>query len=126
MMICLAIDAFFPSCRYVIRDAISCCPPDYNDRNRLLGGGGVDEEICTYPLVETDNTAGCDYHKYQGVHIAHKVLFWTTVVILSSFEFELLFLSELLNIYQYLLFFLFPHSTDKNSYIPNLIYVSCI
>ena len=36
MMICLAIDAFFPSCRYVIRDAISCCPPDYNDRNRLL------------------------------------------------------------------------------------------
>ena len=98
MMICLAIDAFFPSCRYVIRDAISCCPPDYNDRNRLLGGGGVDEEICTYPLVETDNTAGCDYHKYQGVHIAHKVLFWTTVVILSSFEFELLFLSELLNI----------------------------
>ena len=77
----------------------SCCPSDYNDSNRLLGGGGgVDEEICTYPLVETDNTAGCDYHKYEGVHIAHNALFWTTVVILSLFEVELLLLSEFLDV----------------------------
>ena len=67
--------AFRPACSFVIRDAISCCPSDYHDdTHRFLGGGGGYEEICNYPLVETDNKAGCDSHKYEGVHIAHTVL----------------------------------------------------
>ncbi len=105
-----AIDAFFPSCQFIKRDAISCCSnSDYDydsssaydattkgdELHRLLGGGG-DEEICKYPLLETDNPAGCDYNKYMGVHIAHSALFWTTIFILSVFELELLFLVYLI------------------------------
>lgn len=96
-MILLAIDAFVPACSFVVRDAISCCPSDYHDdTHRFLGGGGDYEEICKYPLVETDNTAGCDSHKYEAVHIAHTVLFWMTVVILSTFAVELLSLIYLI------------------------------
>ena len=97
-MLLQAIDAFVPSCTFVVRDAISCCPSDYHDHDthRFLGGGGDYEEICNYPLVETDNTAGCDSHKYEAVHIAHTVLFWMTVVILSTFAVELLSLIYLI------------------------------
>lgn len=102
-----AIDAFVPSCKFVIRDAISCCPSKYDDKyeasyedaknetHRFLGGGGG-EEICTYPLTETEYPAGCDYNKHHGVHVAHVALFWTTVAILSIFEVELLFLIYLI------------------------------
>lgn len=95
----LAIEAYFPSCRLVIRDAISCCPADdgtENDMHRVLGGEGDDSHICTYPLIETINQVGCDDHKYPGVHVAHEALFWVTIVILSIFEVELFFLIYLL------------------------------
>ena len=98
-LILLAIDAFVPACSFVVRDAISCCPSDYHDHDdthRFLGGGGGYEEICNYPLVETDNKAGCDSHKYEGVHIAHTVLFWTTIVILGTFTVELISLIYLI------------------------------
>jgi hypothetical protein len=39
---------------------------------------------------------GCDEHKYSGVHKAHLVLYYTTVVILVTFELELLSLLYLL------------------------------
>mmetsp|Transcript_23055 Transcript_23055/g.42325 ORF Transcript_23055/g.42325 Transcript_23055/m.42325 type:complete len:319 (-) Transcript_23055:469-1425(-) len=100
----LAIEAYFPSCRLVIRDAISCCPADdgsdgahaENDMHRVLGGGGDDSHICTYPLIETSNQAGCDDHKYPGVHVAHEALFWVTIVILVTFEVELFLMIYLL------------------------------
>jgi len=108
----LAIDVFFPYCMYVVRDAISCCPADssgsYNtvdgvvddgssDVHRLLSAyNGHGNDICTYPLIETTNTAGCDEHKWHGVHIAHEVLYWMTIVILGSFEFELILMLYLL------------------------------
>jgi hypothetical protein len=40
--------------------------------------------------------AGCDEHKYNGVHLAHEALYWTTVFILVTFEVELLLLIYLL------------------------------
>ena len=64
--------------------------------HRILGGSGGSEEICTYTLSETDHPAGCDYHKYSGIHVAHKVLSWMTIVILGSFQLELLFLIYLI------------------------------
>lgn len=110
----LAIDAYFPACTLVIRDAISCCPA-HNDASasastevddnahmmRMLSGGGGDDShgqdhICASPLAATTYEAGCDGHKYPGVHTAHQALFWTTIAILSIFEFELLFLIYLL------------------------------
>jgi len=107
----LAIDVFFPACVTVIRDAISCCPADgYSDGHdahaddtdvhRLLGGGDG-SEICTYPLVQTTYPAGCDSHKYHGVHVTHDVLFWCTVAILVAFEIELVLLMYLLGMKQF-------------------------
>ena len=97
-----ALDAIFPYCQLVIRDAFSCCPDTHSDDShgensvqRLLSGGG-DSSICTSPLVVTDYQAGCDPHKYHSVHVAHDVLFWITIVILATFEIELLFLIYLL------------------------------
>ena len=104
-----AIDAFFPYCKFVIRDAYSCCPDDGsyeiddahgggdNNVHRILAGGDTSHsEICTTPLVVTDYQAGCDPHRYPSVHIVHEALFWTTIGILCTFEIELFFLMYLL------------------------------
>lgn len=49
------------------------------------------EEICEYPSVIQDVSypAGCDEHRYSGVHIAEEVLFYLTILILSIFMIEL-------------------------------------
>mmetsp|Transcript_9443 Transcript_9443/g.14179 ORF Transcript_9443/g.14179 Transcript_9443/m.14179 type:complete len:325 (-) Transcript_9443:149-1123(-) len=99
----LALDAFFPLSQLVVRDAISCCPPESGyvssaakeEGHRFLGGGGS-TEICAYPLEETDYKAGYDYSKFPGIHVAHTALYSTTLVILSSFLLELLALVYLL------------------------------
>ena len=98
-----ALDAFFPLSQLVVRDAISCCPPESGyvssaakeEGHRFLGGGGS-TEICAYPLEETDYKAGYDYSKYPGIHVAHTALYSITLVILSSFLLELLALVYLL------------------------------
>ena len=112
----LALDAFFPGCSIIERDAISCCYPeegvDSNKVNsnahrqmmtgamRLLAGAesktGEHHNLCVSPLVETDNPAACDEHKYPGEHIAHEVLFSLTMIILITFEIELLLMVYLL------------------------------
>lgn len=95
----LAIDVYVPLCPLVIRDAISCCPGqhdnDHASTTRILS---VDDShgVCTYPLVDTTYEAGCDLHKYNGAHIAHQILFWTTIVILTTFQIELCFLIYLI------------------------------
>ena len=101
----LAIDAFFPGCKYIVRDAVSCCSDeslysDGGDVQRFLaegvrylaekGGDGYHADLCPGPLVETSNMAGCEDHKYPGVEVAHKVLFSLTMIILILFEIELL------------------------------------
>ena len=73
----LAIDAGFPSCQIVTRDAVSCCPStgeddanhtlfEMDDISRVLSGSdGHHEELCETPLVEAGYTTGCDDHKYK-------------------------------------------------------------
>jgi len=96
----LYLDASYPSCNTVARDAISCCPANcqddhnttsgdkYNDGHRLLGGGGYG--YCADSLEETHNRAACDDHKYEGVHKAHNILFGATIAILATFLIEIL------------------------------------
>lgn len=99
------LDTYFPSCYKVVQNAISCCPIQGDEINaeagfhRILEGDGdisTDHSICMFPLVDTGHEAGCDEHKYSGVHSAHEALYWITVLILVTFEFELLFLIYLL------------------------------
>jgi hypothetical protein len=111
----LAIDAFFPSCNLIERDAVSCCSADEGGDPhaaaageahrfmagtvRLLAEGGSDGhhyDLCQAPLVMTGNPAGCNDHKYPGVHVAHTVLFSLTLIILILFEIELLMMIYLL------------------------------
>ena len=68
---------------------------------RLLAGAESNKteehhSLCASPLVETDNPAACDEHKYPGEHIAHEVLFSLTMIILITFEIELLLMVYLL------------------------------
>ena len=120
----LAIDAFYPNCNLIERDAVSCCTFDevadshgagevhrfMSGINRLLAekaGDGHHSDLCTAPLVETTFQAGCDVHKYPGVHVAHEVLFSFTLIILILFEIELLLMMYLLG---------------PNTYFSNMLY----
>lgn len=101
----LAIDAFYPSCYIVERDAVSCCPSedenphDYDAAvSRLLAGEDVHDEICEAPLMETSYPVGCDSHQHHGVHVAHNVLFSFTILILVTFELELLMMMYLIGV----------------------------
>lgn len=96
----LAIDVYVPLCPLVIRDAISCCPGHHDNEYaastmRILS---VDDShgVCTSPLVDTAYEAGCDTHKYNGAHVAHQLLFWITIVILTTFQVELCLLIYLI------------------------------
>ena len=89
----LGMDAFFPSCYTIERDGISCCPTEGDGSTqhlRLLATDDQDHSLCEAPLIETKYPIGCDSHKYHGVHVAHNVLFTFTIIILVTFELELL------------------------------------
>ena len=105
----LYIDAEFPACSLIVRDAVSCCPVasssdhgssslDHHTHRLLLGsasGSGSDSHnhhtLCESPLVDSlAFAAGCDSHKWASVHTAHTALFACSVAILSAFQLELL------------------------------------
>jgi hypothetical protein len=81
-------DFKYPLCMYVTRDAISCCPVDgaADDHSNIRWlADDSHESFCQNPLVETDNTAGCNPHKWETVHNAEEALFIMTLTILSIF-----------------------------------------
>ena len=108
----LYIDAEFPACSLIVRDAVSCCPVasssdhgssslDHHTHRLLLGsasgsGSGSGDShshhtLCESPLVDSlAFAAGCDSHKWASVHTAHTALFACSVAILSAFQLELL------------------------------------
>lgn len=93
----LALDAFFPKCYIVDRMAVSCCPAESTPHSfrlafsRLLTSA---DDMCEAPLVETNYPVGCSDH--NGVHIAHEVMFALTIIILVTFEIELLIMIYLI------------------------------
>eukprot|EP00406_Dinophysis_acuminata_P073738 CAMPEP_0179256402 /NCGR_PEP_ID=MMETSP0797-20121207/24250_1 /TAXON_ID=47934 /ORGANISM="Dinophysis acuminata, Strain DAEP01" /LENGTH=317 /DNA_ID=CAMNT_0020964339 /DNA_START=76 /DNA_END=1026 /DNA_ORIENTATION=- len=89
------LEAHFPSCSTITRDAVSCCMPAPALKvRRLGGGGGSGHDLCAAPLhASADQGAGCDDHKHAGVHTLHTVCFAVSVCILSLFEVELLTLA---------------------------------
>lgn len=100
----LFLQAYYPLCHIVERDAISCCPVDTmnatmtttshetNEEHflRFLAEDDVHHNLCEYPSVEShDYEATCDPHRHENVHHVEKVLFILTIIILSTFVLEL-------------------------------------
>jgi hypothetical protein len=119
----LFLGAQFPTCTFIERDAISCCPGTVasiaEDGLRILAeaegtcGAGVEtgdlhmlrslaevstaaddrhHSVCEAGVDTPQCQAGCDPHKYEGVHMAHTALFFTTITILTIFMIELILL----------------------------------
>ena len=88
----LFVDAEFPYCRTIVRDAVSCCNASHYDSShgsshRSLAGG---QPLCDYPYIDMPHyPAACDDHKYASVHNVSYALFLATLFILCSFELEL-------------------------------------
>ena len=83
------LDAEFPRCDKVVRDAISCTnATDHagaaDAHHRQLAGG---HSLCEPGTVESHVKAGCDGHKWAAAHTAHSVLLWLSVSILALFTF---------------------------------------
>jgi hypothetical protein len=93
----LYVQAEYPSCLVIERDAISCCSSSTTTTatidngqeghpDRWLGGGS----FCEPGSVESDIAAGCDPHKYDAIHALHNILFASSMIILSIFLLELI------------------------------------
>jgi hypothetical protein len=85
----LYIDAEYPNCRLIERDAISCCEDDSSGSSSGSGRMLTAATLCAAPTNDAPWAAACDSHKWEAVHKAHTALFVTSVCILSSFAIEL-------------------------------------
>lgn len=89
--------AQYPHCTVIIRDGISCCPIVVDEAVRWLSegateGGGGDEHhsnVCDSGEANYNYPAGCNEHKWNGVHITETVIFSLTMCILFTFFIEL-------------------------------------
>lgn len=91
----LFIDAEFPRCHIIIRDATSCCDADSSAHLRMLASGsgsGAGHHALCEGYVESAVPADCDAHKHETVHTVHEALYISSVSILSAFAIELLLL----------------------------------
>jgi hypothetical protein len=93
----LHLSAEYPECRWVERDAISCCPMDENENQlrRFMESSSEEESMLSCasgytPLM--DVAATCDPHRYPAIHVIHNVLRGMTLFILSTFLLELVVL----------------------------------
>ena len=87
----LFIDAEYPSCSFVVRDGVSCCPSNQTDDHhggRVLESSSGHHGSCPSSLVQM-GAAGCDEHKWHGAHSLHKALGAISLIILIGFAVEL-------------------------------------
>ena len=101
----LFLDAEYPPCHIIERDAISCFDPSANDTlaphhllRRLSSSDDAhaSHAVCAAGLVDTSTPAACDPHKWATAHAVHEVLFAVSVAILATFGVELFTLLALL------------------------------
>ena len=106
----LYLDMEYPACHIITRDATSCCNASHYasvNRNPAHHSGPhatpipaahhrfLEEHptLCNSGLTPIPAfTTGCDAHKHSGVHVAHDVMLWMSVVILSLFALEMIIL----------------------------------
>jgi len=88
----LFLEAHYPHCEFIQRDAVSCCPVSTYGAQvfRRLSGHGH-HNSCADGLFPAESwQAGCDPHKYDTVHMVHELCFWITICVLSTFLLELM------------------------------------
>ena len=99
----LFLDAEYPPCYIIERDAISCFDPNasYTPHHlRRLGSSDASHHaVCAAGLIDTTTPAACDPHKWAAAHTLHDCLFAVSVAILASFAVELLTLLVLLQLH---------------------------
>ena len=96
------LDAEYPACSKVVRDAISCMPDtdasgssgsSSDSSGRRLessgSGSGSGHVLCANGTVESAAEAACDEHKWADVHVAHTALLAVSIAILFLFLIEL-------------------------------------
>lgn len=111
----LFIEAEFPRCELIRRDAVSCCDGASTSASGNSSGSGSGSSadighssghhaLCSGDLYqgfhyeEGSLTPDCDEHKWETVHMAHVALFGTSVGILAVFEMELILLFVALDV----------------------------
>ena len=95
----LFLDAEYPPCNIIVRDAVSCVGSSgssgssgdssgsgSDDHGRQLSGGHA---LCPEGYVESGVKSSCDDHKWADVHTAHEGLLWLSISILCLFFVEL-------------------------------------
>lgn len=95
----LFLDAEFPACSIVARDAISCCGMSNSSCTCGLGGAPWPYKSykCAAPLVDTyANPATCDPYKHTVVKNIQLIMFSLSVTILALYEVELFCLMAVL------------------------------
>jgi len=84
----LFLSAEYPPCPIILRQAVSCCPPEHDTNARWLAEEHS-SSICQEPYIPlTDAQAGCDPHANEWLHHVHVAFFSITVAILSLFLIE--------------------------------------
>ena len=107
----LFLDAEFPACYIIERDAVSCYNASHGGQGhdshhadphhrRLDATGDAHHSLCPGAFTDAPSSwpAACDHHKWHSVHTAHDALFWCSVVILLIFAVELLLLLGILRL----------------------------
>mmetsp|Transcript_6223 Transcript_6223/g.12408 ORF Transcript_6223/g.12408 Transcript_6223/m.12408 type:complete len:347 (+) Transcript_6223:62-1102(+) len=98
----LFLDAEFPPCSIILRNAHSCAAfggsggSSGSSGSHSGSGSGSGHSLCEEGTYETGAPAACDEHQHDIVTVAHKVLLWLSVSILSVFMLELLALTAAL------------------------------
>ena len=83
----LFVDAEFPRCDLIVRDATSCCAAADAHAH---GSGGEHRRlaaasVCAAPYHAVGAPAGCDVHRHDFIHQLHDGLFGASVAILGAF-----------------------------------------
>ena len=90
----LFLDAEFPPCTIIERDAVSCCTANTSSNGIHAGSSN---NLCAMPLVDTPYfKAACDPYKHLLINNLKFVLFLVSVTLLSVFLLELFCLMGIL------------------------------
>jgi len=95
----LLIESEYPGCDSVVKWCVSCCSAENSasavsavlSSDRLLGEHPHHNQLCEAPYEPTfETSAGCDPHAHAWTHTMHSVLTLLSVLILTTFELELI------------------------------------